>query len=500
MPGSDLTVAGELGENAAPVVTAHTELLLTNEQVPPSEARVIETPDAAADAGTASEVGLDPEIAALCAPLSEANPCGRDLDLDDDRDYLNFFASAELILPTSFFQDNDRPFFSAQDEQSTAARTALPGQIAAIKSLMARTRDLRLFIMQARLLILNRDLAGFATTVAAVAEWLDRFWDTVHPRPQAGDVGARLAALATLDLSTVVFPLQYAVLFETPRVGPVTYRAWLIASGEVKPRSGEQKYEISALTDGRADADPAILASSRRHIALLKTSLARIRGAFVRQSVSLGLESLPTMVDRISGFIDPPDSITDQAVSQIGGDGAKGPLRREGAALEGGSAPANLTQARNALEAIADYYSRLEPSSPTLPLVRQAHQLIGKSFVEIMNILVPTQMEKAAFQIGSEQFFELPVARLSKVSETPPRAGPPATVPPDEAGTPYCIQSRSQAIALLDQVQRFFRASEPSSPVPMLCERARAFAERDFMGVLRELLPKAALKNVGSDK
>jgi type VI secretion system protein ImpA len=34
----------------------------------------------------------------------------------------------------------------------------------------------------------------------------------------------------------------------------------------------------------------------------------------------------------------------------------------------------------------------------------------------------------------------------------------------------------------------------------MLCERARAFAERDFMGVLRDVLPKAALKNVGADK
>jgi type VI secretion system protein ImpA len=64
----------------------------------------------------------------------------------------------------------------------------------------------------------------------------------------------------------------------------------------------------------------------------------------------------------------------------------------------------------------------------------------------------------------------------------------------------YSIRTRSQAIALLEQVQRFFRVAEPSSPVPMLCERARALAERDFMGVLRDVLPKAALKNAGADK
>jgi type VI secretion system protein ImpA len=34
----------------------------------------------------------------------------------------------------------------------------------------------------------------------------------------------------------------------------------------------------------------------------------------------------------------------------------------------------------------------------------------------------------------------------------------------------------------------------------MLCERARAFAERDFMAVLRDVLPKAALKDIGADK
>jgi type VI secretion system protein ImpA len=100
----------------------------------------------------------------------------------------------------------------------------------------------------------------------------------------------------------------------------------------------------------------------------------------------------------------------------------------------------------------------------------------------------------------------LPVGRLSKLSEAPPAGavgpGQPGNSPPHEAaGRPrYRVESRSQAIALLEQVQRFFRRAEPSSPVPMLCERARALAERDFMGVLKDVLPKTALKNAGADK
>jgi type VI secretion system protein ImpA len=173
-----------------------------------------------------------------------------------------------------------------------------------------------------------------------------------------------------------------------------------------------------------------------------------------------------------------------------------------------GPAPATAAQASAALAAIADYYSRLEPSSPALPLVRQAHQLVGKSLVEIMTVLVPSHIDKAAFQIGTDQVFEVPVGKLKALSEVGSGNSLPAvgnggesvdasaTSPPPQ----YHVQARGQAVTLLDQVQQYFRRWEPSSPVPMLCQRARALAERDFMGVLRELLPKSAFKNAGADK
>jgi type VI secretion system protein ImpA len=263
----------------------------------------------------------------------------------------------------------------------------------------------------------------------------------------------------------------------------------MIASGEVKPRAGEQKHPSTTLTDAIADAPAEVLAATRKHVTMLKTSLARIRNVFMMQDVSLGLENLPALVDMIQGLVDPQAALSEETA-----------VAAEDDIAPAGDAPASLADAQQALAAIADYYSRSEPSSPTLPLVRQAHQLIGKSFFEVMNILVPTQMDKAAFQIGADLFFELPVSKLSKLPEsTPaPEASPSSSRP---GGSPqYRVESRAQAIALLDQVQRFFRHAEPSSPVPMLCDRARAFAERDFMSVLRDVLPKAALKTIGAEK
>jgi type VI secretion system protein ImpA len=443
---------------------------------------------------------IDPAVAAWCVPLSNADPCGPDLDLSSNSDYLNFFAHTEGLLPSSFFSAEDgKPFDRASVDLSR--------QIEAITPLWERSRDLRLLVIRARLMILDRNLGGFAVSVAAMAEWLDHFWDDLHPRAADGDLGARLAAIGSLDLPTVVFPLQYAPLCEGRRIGAVTYRSWMIASDEVKPRSGEQKHPSPALTEAVADAPPEVLATTRKHVALLRTSLTRIRDIFAKQGSSAGLESLPALVDKIQGFVDPRALLREETVTDSAeDDDASATTKEKAAAGPLGSAPASLAEAQQALAAIAAYYSRSEPSSPTLPLVRQAHQLIGKSFFEVMSILVPTQMDKAAFQIGADQFFELPVGKLSKLLEE----APPSPAGADEArpeapsdsvrSIQYRIESRAQAIALLDQVQRFFRHAEPSSPVPMLCERARALAERDFMGVLREVLPKASLKNFGTEK
>jgi type VI secretion system protein ImpA len=437
---------------------------------------------------------LDPNVAALCTPFSDADPCGPDLDMDGDTDYLNFFANVEGSLPVTFFNEEDGSPF----DRTTVD---IPGQINAMKPLLQRTRDLRLVVLQARLSILNKDLGGFAQNVAATAWWLEKYWDDVHPRPAPGDFGGRSAVVGTLDLPTVIFPLQYAPLVEARRLGQISYRAWMIAKGEVKPRPGDLQLGPSAITDAIGASDPEALAATRRNIALIKTSIDGIRSTFYSNGEAPGLEKLSALVKTIREFIDPQASMgaADAAAAPEGADtGAAGAPGVPGAAL------ASLTQAREALAAIADYYSRSEPSSPILLLVRQAHDLIGKSFFEVVKILIPSHVDRAAFQIGADQFFDLPLDRLSNFAEVPSQSedGGDSLMEDAAAGAAphYSVASRAQALALLDQVHQYFRRFEPSSPVPMLCERARALAEQNFMDVLRNMLPRDTLRNINDDK
>jgi len=53
------------------------------------------------------------------------------------------------------------------------------------------------------------------------------------------------------------------------------------------------------------------------------------------------------------------------------------------------------------------------------------------------------------------------------------------------------IRSRQDVTRALDAVSAFYRANEPSSPIPLLIERAKRLVAKDFLEVLAELAPEA---------
>lgn len=493
---ADLTNLGEIAGEATPSPGAVASTEAAPAATPPSVAVNGSAPALATEPATPSapSAPLDPAVAVLCTPVSETDPCGSDLDIAGDAAYLNFFAQVEGVLPASFFDPIEGTPFDP-------TKFDIAGQLDAVKDLVSRSRDIRLLVMRARLHILNRDIAGFAVSLAAAAYWLDGFWDQVHPRPDGDDLSTRATAVAVLEEPAVTLPLQYAPLFDARRFGAISYRRLMMANDEIKARPGEEKLTTATIMEALGEADSAKLAVVRGSVATLRAVVERIRNAFAMHGASVGFDALPTLIGKIQAFIDPV-AAAEAPPEPIDGEPGAADSEAAVAAKSLGPGPKSLGEASAALAAIAEYYGRLEPSSPTLPLVRQAHQLIGKSFIEVMNILVPTQLDKAAFQIGGDQVFDLPLGRLASLSAVAPETAAPEPLGGEggNGAAGYSVKSRAQAIALLEQVQRFFRAAEPSSPIPMLCERARALAERDFMGVLRDVLPKAALRNPGAER
>jgi type VI secretion system protein ImpA len=451
---------------------------------------------------------------ALKKPLSDTDPCGPDLDMDFDDDYMNFVANLEGLLPTTFFVDglpfNFDPAVINVDLQRTKCM-----------ELLQRTRDLRLLVLLARIFVLGRDLQAFAQTVDVMASLLGSHWDFVHPQAEGGRFAMRAAILGVLDEPTIVFSLQYCRVCETRRQGPVTFRSYLYAIREAEPREGEEAPAESTLIQAMRDSE-AQVNESRAFLEQLKASLQRIEALWIEHADILSspkLSNVMSIVTRMISFIDlafPRETSALATTAAVLDNDRNAPGR-----------PAQVSSASDAvraIEAAVDYFRKREPSSPVLPLLVQGQQLLGKSFTEILQILLPDQVSNAAYQIGGRQSFQLPLERLptfdtsgstydltqfdeeapaAELWPSEPAATEPAGAGHSEARMPepsparhFSAETRGQALTILDEVAAYLRMQEPGSPIPWLIERARALAERDFLSILRAILPPSALTDL----
>ncbi|MBL8587046.1 MAG: type VI secretion system ImpA family N-terminal domain-containing protein [Methylobacteriaceae bacterium] len=456
------------------------ETVADAQDAPEAEAAAPEpAPAPTAAPAPAGPKGID--ISDLVAPIAPDEPCGPDLDLEGDADFMNYMARAEGLVPASFFSF-DR------------ASVDLPAEIAAGMALAARTHNIQLSTLLAKFSILNRDLKGFARHVAAVAALLETWWDEVHPRPFEGDHTLRMGAAQSLDdPAPSVLPLQHAPLVRHGRLGPIAFRAQLVAAGDVQPREGEEHPDAGSIERALNEVDLEQLVESRDLVGSIVASLARIREVAVDRAgyeAAPKFERLAPLADKMFEWLDGHVAQRDPSralAAAGGGEAGEG----EAVAVAPGDV-ATVRQAAAALTGIETYFQTTEPSNPALLLIRQARQLVGKSFIDAVRILAPGFVDQAAINIGRLDTFALPLERLQEfatVEENYDYAEPEPTP---------TVSNRPEAIALIAAVIAFYARVEPSSPVPFLLERARALAGRDFLAILKDILPENTLRNPNS--
>jgi type VI secretion system protein ImpA len=437
--------------------------------------------------------GLTPAI--LTAPVSNEDPCGADLDLAGDPDFLNFLARAEGLLPSSYFSGPEgRPF-----DRSTIDFEA---ELAAVQPLVARTRDIRLLVLLAKFSVLSRDLNAFAACIGAIAQLLEDRWDDVHPRSEAGSFAVRAAVLETLnDSAPVLIPLQYAPLVHSKRFGAVSYRNLMFASGEATPRESEQVIDAPNLDRAFMEAELPALIETRATFASLKTAFETIEkccGAKASDA-AVSLEKVIALVDKIFTTLNDIVAKRDPgaAAAPASADGQDRSADAAGASAAAGSIR-SYADVLSALAAIDAYFCRCEPSNPALLLVRQVRQLAGKSLLDVLQVLMPSQISEVKFRLGGSQSVDIPLENLASLAtiDTPDiNGGEPGESEPAEGSpapnAPPKLESRQEAFALLEQIAAYYRVAEPSSPISLILDRARGFANRDFLSILKDLLPKS---------
>jgi type VI secretion system protein ImpA len=437
----------------------------------------------------------------VATAVSDAQPCGPDLESEGDDEFLNYVTSAEGRLPASFFA------FSKEDLD-------LKRELGAISALLERTRDIRLLVLAAKFSILADDFLQFVGAVEAIAVLLADRWADVHPRPANGDFWHRRVHIESLDdMPTVSLPLQYATLVTNRRHGRISLRSSLLAHGEVQARDGETVLDKAVVLDALLSNDDLLeLTGKYQAVCRLEKAVSAIAESYTEGtefSELLSFERLPVLAQKIRELLEGALTQLDPSVVQNGeadvaanagadeAGGAEGDQAgRTGATASHSAHPAlprleSLAAAVAALQAAERYFATVEPSNPCILLIGQAQQLIGKSFFEAMQLLVPDRLESASVRLGGQNALAIPVSQLAALATSGEAHAPRPARKPDGDAEDYHAATRDEAVSLIEAAERYIFQFEPSSPVPLLLGRARSYVNRDFSSLLDELAPPA---------
>lgn len=216
------------------------------------------------------------------------------------------------------------------------------------------------------------------------------------------------------------------------------------------------------------DLDPMLRVNSLASLVDGATMLRELKDAVLVQLPGLGPLSL-RVLEMASGDLPTPEG---QSVVSL-------------AALEAGLRDADPESARAALEAATAahaYITELE-----VELVRQ----IGSAQALNLDPLV-RHLRRIRDFLARHGGAEESVVETVEEGETAGSAaavGAGAARRAPGAGISGEVESRADVVRMLDKILVYYARSEPSSPVPMLLERAKRLAPKTFFEILEDLAP-----------
>lgn len=440
----------------------------------------------------------------LLSPISSEDPCGPDLDDEDDEAYLAYVFAAEGRLPKSYYDQGSQTFF---DKRSLKIKD----EALRIEELLERSRDLRLVTLLARFQALHGSFKAFCDCVVLADGLVDRYWTDVHPRADIDDDEdfiMRKNRLETLDsLPTSIQPLQFAAIIRDKRLGDVILRPQLIADGVETQMPDEEVGNASAhiralAAAGNAEAVQEAHAAIRRAV----EAFAHITSVFIERAghdmapsfagvvaiceyaIALIERARPDLGGGETEELDDPSTADDEGEGEEEQD--ETPVVDDGPVSTATSKPAagqitTVGNARRTLGAVEAYFALNEPTSPALVLVHQSKVLIGRPLLAAMEVLMPDTVDRANITLDKSLGLEIRAGRLRSLSEDAAKS-----VEDEESEFEIEVSNRGQAMEWISAVESFYKEREPSSPIPLLLQKARGYINRDFTSIISDLVPR----------
>jgi type VI secretion system protein ImpA len=334
---------------------------------------------------------MNSQLEALSQPVSEEMPSGENLEYDPQ------FREMETL----FWPDSES---MVEEDQSAAAEPDWKGVEKIANDLGEKTRDLRLQIYASIASIHTKGLLRFRDNLKLLSIYLDTFWDSVHPQLDPDDDNDPTLRLSTLqnldDHRFITMALERVKLVELKGMGQFGLREIDIALGKESREEDEEVPDINVIRQAFLQSEPEYLESLREAVSESIGLLAEMDRIWIEKAndpSGLSFDNADKALKRVAAVLDeyipaPAGGEAGDAESAEGGPGAA-------PAMSG--AINSRADVIRVLDKICDYYSVHEPSSPIPLLLRRAQRLVEKTFLEILEDMVPDGVNQAKIVSGS---------------------------------------------------------------------------------------------------
>jgi len=319
----------------------------------------------------------------LLQPITADAPCGDNLD------------DTALLAPieASRLFGRVRPFDAPPDQDDRWKPPDWDEFRTLTLEALSRSRDLRVLVNFGVALLRTDGIPAFLQTLPIAAHWLESYWADTFPRLDEGDATLRRNAINCFaDSMAVLDGLRRLPLVSSRQHGVISLRDIDIATGQQAPRDGEARREEAQINAAFASLPLDELTAFQETVS---AALAALRQIDVAMGTQAGPDAVPAL-DQLNGGIGRIDRVLRAQLSARvapAGDAAAAGASAGVVAGESGTVAVGAIRSRDdairALDSVAEYFRRNEPSSPIPLFVERAKRLVSKSFLEVLADVVP---------------------------------------------------------------------------------------------------------------
>jgi len=321
---------------------------------------------------------------ALLPPITAEKPCGENLEdtLLASLDALRLFGQSRSLEAPPEPNDTRKP-----PEWPQIKANSLEG--------LAKSKDLRILAYLGTALLRTDGLPAYFETLKVASNWVQSYWPQVYPLLDEDAIARRNALNCFSDPMAVIERLRRVPLVESRQHGRFGLRDIDLATGQIQPGSGDTRPDegpinaafaempLEQLTGLQQQATEAMAALSSIDAKMRAEGGPEIAPSFDPLSAQLAKMS-KVLRAQLAARPDAPGQAAEAGEGESAGavGGALGPIKSRQDAIR-------------ALDAVADYFKRNEPSSPIPLLVERSKRLVSKNFLEVLADIAPDAISVA---------------------------------------------------------------------------------------------------------